>query len=373
VKPNPARFAAGSADCHIGPLLLVHASKPCIEHCKIVVRTTSTARRPFHGAFRGRQMQLDTDVAHELARTVALKAGASGDVAASLADATVSAEVAGSHTVGFSHLPDYLDGLRDGRISGNSEPEVSYPAAAMIEVNAKRGIAQLGFDRVFEELVTRVNAYGVTVFAQSNSFTVGELGYYTRRLAEAGLVALATTNGPAQMTTHESGKAVFGTNPLSFAAPVAGSRPFVIDQATSATAFVNVRQAAEQNEPIPEGWAIDSAGRPTSDAREAVKGLLLAFGGARGAHIAFISEILTAGMTGGNWSIDAPSFCEGDDCPSVGLFIVAIKPDLVVKNFEERLAAQIERLASKGVRIPGSHIKFSPIELPDNLLAVLQD
>ena len=92
--------------------------------------------------------------------------------------------------------------------------------------------------------------------------------------------------------------------------------PLVIDQATSATAYVNLRKAAEHGEPIPEGWAIDAAGQPTTDARAALDGLLLAFGGKRGANIALMVEVLAAGMTGANWSLDCPPFDQGSDSPA---------------------------------------------------------
>jgi (2R)-3-sulfolactate dehydrogenase (NADP+) len=293
-------------------------------------------------------------------------------VASSLANAVLAAEWAGNRSVGFAHLPDYLDGFAQGRIARDATPEISFPAPALIRVDAKGGIAQLGFDRAFDDMVERATTHGVVSFAQTNSFTVGELGYYTRRLAEAGLVSLAACNASAQMTTIESRKAVFGTNPVSFAAPMGVLKPLVIDQASSATAFVNVRRAAEQGETIPAGWAIDVAGNPTTDAREAMRGLLLAFGGMRGANIALIVEILAAGLTGANWSMDAPSFSSGNDPPGVGLLILAIKPDLLAPGFAARLSAQIERLAAQGLRIPGSHIHVTELDLPASLVARIE-
>jgi (2R)-3-sulfolactate dehydrogenase (NADP+) len=285
----------------------------------------------------------------------------------------VSAELAGSRSVGFAHLPDYLDGFAKGRIARNAEPDISFPASSVIRINARSGIAQLGFDRTFDELVARTNTHGVAVSVQFNSFTVGELGYYTRRLAETGLVAFATCNATAQMTTVDSRKAVYGTNPLSFAAPIGSGKPFVVDQASSATAFVNVRQAAERGEAIPEGWAVDAQGNPTTDARAAVQGLLLAFGGARGANIALIMEILAAGMTGGNWSMDAPHFARGSQSPGIGLFIVAFKPELLAPGFQARLASQMERLAAAGVRIPGSHITVHEVDVSPSVMAVVKN
>lgn len=318
-------------------------------------------------------MRLETQEAFSIARQAVLDAGASDAIATSLANAVVSAEWAGSRAVGFAHLPDYLDGFVKGRISRSAEPTIASAAPALTQVDAHGGIAQLGFDRAFDGIVERANTFGVTLFAQVDNFTVGELGYYPRRLAEKGLVALAVTNATAQMTTLESRKAVYGTNPMAFAAPRKGGKPFVIDQAMSATAFVNVRQAAQRGEAIPEGWAVDANGEPTTDSRKAVEGLLLAFGGARGANLALMIEIMAAGLTGGNWSMDAPPYATGSECPAVGLFVVAIKPDLLVPDFIDRLSTQLERLAGQGVRIPGSHLNVTELDVPDAVLSRVRE
>lgn len=316
-------------------------------------------------------MRMTIDGAHEMARHAVLAAGGSDAVAAALADATIAAEVSGRPSVGFAHLLDYLDSLAAGRIAGSVTPEVSFPTSASIRIEAGGGIAQLGFDLAFAELQARAGLYGLALLIQANSYTVGELGYYTRRLAEAGLIGLALANGPALVAAGKSQEAVYGTNPLSFAAPVAGGQPLVIDQATSATAFVNIRQAAETGEAIPPGWAVDASGQPTTDPRAALTGALLAFGGERGANIALIVETLAAGMTGANWSLDAPSFAGGSQSPGVGLLVVALKPELFAPDFSARLAAHLERLAGKGVHIPGQRPARQEIELPDALVEAI--
>jgi (2R)-3-sulfolactate dehydrogenase (NADP+) len=142
---------------------------------------------------------------------------------------------------------------------------------------------------------------------------------------------------------------------LAFAAPRAGGPPLLIDQASSETAFVNVRQAAKAGRAIPQGWALDADGNPTTDAKAAVKGALLAFGGARGANIALMVEVLAAGLTGANWSLDAPSFVSGSQSPGSGLLVIAMEPKLLDPNFEHRLGSQLDRLdAAYGVHIPGA-------------------
>ena len=192
------------------------------------------------------------------------------------------------------------------------------------------------------------------MFVQKNAFTCGALGHFAERLAAEGLVGIAASNGPAFLAGAGGTKPVFCTNPLAFAAPIAGGPPLVIDQSSSATAYVNIARAAERGEPIPEGWALDAAGNPTTDAKAAVTGALLAFGGTRGANIALMVEVLSAGLSGANWSLDAPSFQAGSESPATGLFVLAIDPTLIDQHFAERMDTQIKRLSDDfGVHIPG--------------------
>ncbi|PSJ57417.1 Ldh family oxidoreductase [Pseudaminobacter soli (ex Li et al. 2025)] len=289
-----------------------------------------------------------------LCREAAMRAGAGEATAEALARASVDAERDGQATVGIGHLIDYLESLEAGRIDGTVEPELSRPAGAIILSDAKGGSAHLGFDRAFDDLAQTARQFGVAVFSQNNAFTCGSLGYFVGRLAEADLVGFAATNGPALLAGSGATKPVYCTNPLAFAAPVEGGAPLVIDQASSATAFVNVRKAAQEGRDIPEGWALDAEGRPTTDAKAAVKGALLAFGGVRGANIALMVEVLAAGISGANWSLDAPGFTSGSQSPGSGLFVLALDPKLIDPDFSTRLAAQLDRLSGTyGVHIPG--------------------
>lgn len=289
-----------------------------------------------------------------LCEDAARRAGARSETAAALARSVVDAEAEGQPSVGLAHFVDYLEALEAGRINGQALPGISKPAGAVIASDAKGGSAHLGFDVAFDDLVKTARDFGVAIFSQKNAFTAGALGYFVRRLAEKGLVGLAATNGPALLAGSGSTKPVYCTNPLAFAAPVENGPPLIIDQASSATAFVNIRKAAHEGKSIPEGWAIDAEGRPTTDAKAAVKGALLAYGGGRGANIALMVEVLAAGLSGANWSLDAPHFTSGSQTPGAGLFVLAIEPKLIDPTFSTRMASQTERLSGEyGVHIPG--------------------
>lgn len=295
------------------------------------------------------QQTLSAHDAETLAEQACLAAGASHATARSLARATVSAALFGHSGVGFPHLLDYLPSFRAGRINGEAEPKLTSPLPAIIHSDADGGIAQLGFDRAMPTLVERTRELGVTIFTQGNSYTTGELGYYVRRLALEGVIAFAVSNSPAVVAGSPGGKILFGTNPMAFAAPLADvNAPLVIDQASSATAFVNLVKAAEEGRKIPEGWAIDEKGSVTTDAAAGLRGALLTFGGMKGANVALMVECLAAGLSGASWSLDMPDFQGGDQVIDAGMTIIAILPTVVDDRFSTRLTQHLDRIAELG-------------------------
>ncbi|THK39005.1 malate dehydrogenase [Ensifer sp. MPMI2T] len=303
-----------------------------------------------------------------IATDACLACGATAAMAKSLVDATLSAAWHGRPEVGFPHFLDYLQSLREGRIDGQAKPPIDHPLPAFIHADARGGIAQLGFDLVFDDLVKRGRTLGIAIFTQRNSYTAGELGYYVRRLAGHGLLSIAFANAHAMMTAAVGGKPVFGTNPLAFGAPLPPPQaPLVIDQAASATAFVNIVRAAAEKASIPEGWAIDNDGAPTTDPAKAMLGALLPFGGYKGANIGLMVEILSAGLSGALWSLEAGNFRSGDQCPNTGLTVIAISPMATDPDFADHAGDHLRRLAELGVHIPGNTKRRNPPEEWENV------
>jgi (2R)-3-sulfolactate dehydrogenase (NADP+) len=317
---------------------------------------------------------------HDLLVSVLTASGFSTLNAGALARQTVLSEEMDQPSVGVSHMFDYIDGIAGGRINGDAKPAITKPAPTMIEIDGNRGLAQTGFDEAFEDILTTARQLGMCAFAQRNTTLCGALGTYALRLGEAGLVSIAATNGSTLLAGSGSSKPVYCTNPMAFCAPRSSGPPLLIDQSSSATAYVNIRQAAESGSKIPLGWAMDRHGNVTSDAAAALEGTLLAFGGARGANIALMVEVMAAGLTGANWSLDAPDFFHGDQCPATGLFVLALNPRIIAPDFETRMANQLDRLEyDYGVHIPGKAKQIARqnadadgISIDDDLLARLQ-
>ncbi|MGI9423197.1 MAG: Ldh family oxidoreductase, partial [Hyphomicrobiaceae bacterium] len=179
-------------------------------------------------------------------------------------------------------------------------------------------------------------------------------GTFALRLAGRGLMALAATNGSPLLAASGATQPIYCTNPIAFAAPAGSASPLLIDQSCSATAYVNIRAAAERGDPIPSGWAIDRHGNPTTDPNAAMDGAMVAFGGPRGANLALMVEILAAGVGSANWSVDAAPFDRGSECPATGLSVIAINAEAAAPDFAPRIGSYLGRLDGEfGVHVPG--------------------
>ena len=302
---------------------------------------------------------MDREQIVDLCRDALLAAGVDVPTAQVLADATAEAELVGNRAVGVAHLFDYLDGFREGRIVRDARPVVRHPARAVLDVDAAGGIAQTAFARVLDDLQTATREAGIATLWIRNSFTCGELGYYPRRLAQQGLLAVAAANSPALMSLGGAPASVLGTNPLAYAIPRPGRVPVVVDQASSATAFVNIKRAAAAGESIPVGWSLRPDGTPTEDAATALRGTLLPFGSHRGGNIALLVEVL-ATLSGASFSLDAAPFDSGADSPGIGVFVLSIAPALFPDSLR-RLSDLFERLRDDHqVRLPALDLTAMP-------------
>ena len=144
----------------------------------------------------------------------------------------------------------------------------------------------------------------------------------------------------------------------------------MFDQATSATAWVNVRDAADRSETIPDGWALAPDGAATNNAEAALAGSLLPFGGVKGSNVALMIELLAV-HGGGRFSVDAPAFDSGQDNPGTGLFVIAIAADAFDPDYSKRVAEHLDRLHSQfGVDF-GRKRSLDVVELPRELHSAL--
>lgn len=278
--------------------------------------------------------------------------------AAAIARGLVGAEIDGQKGHGLSRIDSYAGQARSGKVDGHAEPSLllTRPGAAMIDVG--HGFSFRALELATDCLPAMAATTGVAAAGLFRSHHAGALGQPVERLANAGMLALMFANTPQAMTAWHGHRAVFGTNPIAFAAPRRAAFPLIVDLALSQVARGKLLAAAKKGESIPEGWAKDSEGLPTTDAKAALGGTLEPIGGSKGAALALMVEVLAASLVGANHAFEASSFFEPDGpSPAVGQLLIAISPAAFAGSdiFAHRLETLVTAIESdEDARLPGS-------------------
>ena len=278
--------------------------------------------------------------------------------AAAVARALTKGEIDGHKGHGLSRIPSYTAQAKSGKIDGKTTPEASRPKSSMLAVNARSGFAYPAFELIYDELPAIVRETGIGAAGVFNSNHFGVAGHHVEALAKKGLVAMVVGNSPKCMAPWGGKVPLFGTNPIAFASPRRDDAPFVLDLALTRVNRAGIVRAAKEGKPIPEGWALDSDGNPTTDANAALAGTMIPIGGAKGAGLAIMVEILAAALTGAHFGFEATSFFETDGPSSnVGQYLIAIDPGAIggPDGYFERIETLLGMIESEpGVRLPGS-------------------
>jgi (2R)-3-sulfolactate dehydrogenase (NADP+) len=319
-----------------------------------------------------------------LARAALEKAGAHSKMAEAAAQHLVRAEAQGLPTHGMSRVPFYCGMLRNGRADGAAHPVLVAERAAACLLDNRDGLPYSSVQWAIEELVQRARRNGIGYAGIRNSSHAGVLGIHLEPLAAAGLVGFAFTNAPAAIPAWGGKKALFGTNPVAGLFPRAGRDPIVVDLALTTVVRGRVMMAMRKGERIPEGWALDRHGKPTTDPKEAIEhGSFFPIGGAKGAMLALMFELVCAALTGAAIGPEADSFfAEQGNRPRIGQSFIAIDPGALAgtAKYSERVEAVVgAMLADPEVRLPGAR-RFAAekaarergMEVPDELLAQIE-
>jgi len=300
---------------------------------------------------------IQTDAAQELATAALVANRTAPDIAARVAQALVASEAAGQPGHGLSRVPSYSAQARSGKVDGFARPALERVTASLVRVDGALGFAYPALDLALEALPDMARRHGIVMAAVRRSHHFGQGGLHCERLADQGLVALVFGNAPKAIAPWGAREPLFGTNPIAFAAPVPGEPSLVIDLAVSRVAKGKIMAAEKAGRPIPEGWALDKDGRPTTDASAAMEGTMLPIGDAKGAALAMMVEVMAAALVGSSFGFEASGLFSGEgDPPDLGQTIIAIDPGLSSGGaYGERIAALMAAMAgAEGARLPGS-------------------
>jgi (2R)-3-sulfolactate dehydrogenase (NADP+) len=325
----------------------------------------------------------DAQELFRLARTALEKAGANSKMAEAAASHLVRAEEQGLPTHGMSRVPFYCGMLRKGRADGAAQPAMAADRAGICLIDNRDGLPYVSVRWAVEEVIQRARRNGIGLAGIRNSAHVGVMGIHLLPVAAAGLVGLAFTNSPAAIPAWGGKKALFGTNPVAAVFPRKKGQPLVIDLAMTTVVRGRIMMAMRRGERIPEGWALDRDGKPTTDPKEAIEhGSLFPIGGAKGAMLALMFELLCAALTGAAIGPEVDSFfSEEGNRPRIGQVFIAIDPGALAgrEKFHERVESVIgAMLVDPEVRLPGAR-RFAAeasakkgIEVADELITQIE-
>jgi LDH2 family malate/lactate/ureidoglycolate dehydrogenase len=216
-----------------------------------------------------------------------------------VAEDLVAADLEGVASHGAMLVPMYVDRILQGSVSKRSKGEIISDNAAAFVIDAHNALGQLTAHQAVKLSVDRAKEIGAAVVAVRNAFHFGTAGRYARLMAEQGCVGIVMSNTRPLMPAPGGAEAMVGNNPVAIALPSAGKHPVETDMALSATAMGKIRLAAAAGKSIPEGWAVNSEGQPTTDPNDAIKGMLLPAAGPKGFGLAFVIDLLCGGLSGG--------------------------------------------------------------------------
>ena len=293
--------------------------------------------------------------ARRLAATALEASGAAPDTALLVAAALVRAEADGQSGHGLSRVPHYAAQVRVGKVNGAAVPEITDLRPGLFRVDARNGFAYPAFALAIPELAARAKTLGIAACAIRHSHHFGVAGHHCEDLAERGVVAFVYGNAPKSLAAWGSKTPLLGTNPIAFAAPMSPA-PLVIDLAVTTVAKGKIMAAARTGAPIPEGWALDAEGRPTTDSIAAMAGTMAPMGGAKGAALALMVEVMSACLVGSALGVEASSLFDTEGGPpDLGQCLIALDAGALSGGaFAERIATLAALYDEAGARLPGT-------------------
>lgn len=225
------------------------------------------------------------------------KAGLSADQAAIVAESLLCAEVRGVYSHGVIRLETYIQRVEAGVMNMQAPIVTEMDSQAVALLDANNTFGQVAGHKAMKLAVEKAKQYGTGVVMVKNSNHFGIAAYYAMLALPADMIGCVFTHSSPAMAVFGTKTPLIGTNPIAIAIPAGGHFPIVLDMSTSVVARGKIRYAAVTGHPIPLGWARDVDGKPTEDAKAALKGSLEPVGGPKGSALSLIIDIVCGILT----------------------------------------------------------------------------
>ena len=281
----------------------------------------------------------------KLVSSIFIKYGLSKTDAKISTNALINAELVGAYGHGLSRLKMYCDRIKKKVINPKPKIKIKKISQSISHVDANNSIGFVAADIAIKTSIKNAKKTGIGMVAVKNSGHYGLSGYYAEQAVKKNLITMIYTNAPPAVAPHGALKTLFGTNPICFGTPTGSKIPFILDTSISMINRGKIRVAARNNQSIPEGVALDKFGKPTTDAKKALEGVQLPIAGFRGSGLAWMVDILSGVLTGGNHAgrVKDP-FDDFSGPQNIGHLFITFKTNLFVNNFNNRIKDNIKTI-----------------------------
>jgi L-2-hydroxycarboxylate dehydrogenase (NAD+) len=289
--------------------------------------------------------------------------GAAEEEARIQADVLTEADLMGVPSHGLQRLPVLVKRIQNGLLRVNVTPEQIWTTNSVLCVDGKDGFGPAIAETSLQAASPVAREHGVVAVALKNTSHLGMLGFYCRMRAEAGLICIGFTTSEALVHPYGGIEALVGTNPIAIGIPSIPI-PFLFDMATSVGAMGKIIACKHRGERIPEGWALDRKGNPTTDPQAALLGSLAPVGGPKGYGLGVAIGILAGLLPGAEIGRSVHGTLDVEHRCTKGDLFLLLDPNAfpgartlasAVGAYLDTLRTSMPQQGVERVRVPGDH------------------
>lgn len=308
--------------------------------------------------------------------------------AAIVADSLVYADLRGVGTHGVARLASYIARVEHGVMQADPEMPVLRESVGSALLDAANGFGQVAGVTAMRLAIAKSASTGIAAVSVANSNHFGVAGYFSELATLSHRIGIVLTNASPAMAPYNAALPILGTNPISIGIPAASRAPVILDMSSSLVARGKIRRAhLEGKDTIPDGWAVDSQGAPTTDPAAALSGMLAPMGGPKGAGLSLAIDLLSGVLSGTTLTGDVTNITNTDRPSKTGHLFIALDPEAFTGTdaFEGRVDQVIERVKALPsvdggeILLPGelerkkaSAAEVTGLHLPQDVVAELK-
>lgn len=289
---------------------------------------------------------IDAQALLDRVTAIFLRTGLSGNDAHLVAESLVIADLRGVHSHGVLRVPEYVKKLTVDGVDPKARPFVATERVAALVIDGSNAMGQIACAFAMDRAVEKASSNGIAMAAVRGSNHCGALFHSAMRALAKDQIGIVGTNALPTMAPWGGIDKILGINPIAFAIPAGDEPPIVFDAAFSASSHGKIRIYHQKGLDIPDGWAFDAAGNPTTKTAEALTGLLQPIGAFKGTGLAVIVGILSSMLSGAAYGLELGNMVDGPRPGHDGQFAIAIDIAAFIDptEFKSRVDAAIRQI-----------------------------